>query len=183
MRAASAAGARPVLRAAAAGVLATLLALLVLLRGLSGLLEPDTTDLVLTAYGALVVFVAAAVGGATGAWQAAAAGASTRRAIVVVGAAATALGCVTASVVLAVAESVEAGRALVELVAIVTGASSGAWAFPRAVLAAASLRGDRGQSVVEYVEYEGAANPRGAVHRARILANDPGALFELRIVP
>lgn len=181
MRAASAAGARPVLRAAAAGVLATLLALLVLLRGLSGLLEPDTTDLVLTAYGALVV--SAAVGGATGAWQAAAAGASTRRAIVVVGAAATALGCVTASVVLAVAESVEAGRALVELVAIVTGASSGAWAFPRAVLAAASLRGDRGQSVVEYVEYEGAANPRGAVHRARILANDPGAVFELRIVP
>lgn len=132
-------------------MLATLLALLVLLRGLSGLLEPDTTDLVQTAYGALVVFVAAAVGGATGAWQAAAAGASTRRAIVVVGAAATALGCVTASVVLAVAESVEAGRALVELVAIVTGASSGAWAFPRAVLAAASLRGDRGQSVVEYV--------------------------------
>ncbi|TIC79606.1 hypothetical protein E8D34_20200 [Nocardioides sp. GY 10113] len=34
-----------------------------------------------------------------------------------------------------------------------------------------------------YVEYEGLANPRGALHEARILANDPGANFVLRIVP
>lgn len=34
-----------------------------------------------------------------------------------------------------------------------------------------------------YVEYEGLANPRGALHEARILANDPGASFILRIVP
>lgn len=34
-----------------------------------------------------------------------------------------------------------------------------------------------------YVEYEGPANPRGAAHQARILANDPGAQFLLRIVP
>lgn len=34
-----------------------------------------------------------------------------------------------------------------------------------------------------YVEYEGLANPRGAIHQARILANDPGAVFDLRIVP
>jgi len=34
-----------------------------------------------------------------------------------------------------------------------------------------------------YVEYEGLANPRGALHEARILANDPGANFILRIVP
>jgi hypothetical protein len=34
-----------------------------------------------------------------------------------------------------------------------------------------------------YVEYEGVANPRGAVHRARITANDPNAVFRLRIVP
>jgi hypothetical protein len=34
-----------------------------------------------------------------------------------------------------------------------------------------------------YVEYEGLANPRGALHEARTLANDPGANFILRIVP
>ena len=34
-----------------------------------------------------------------------------------------------------------------------------------------------------YVEYEGLANPRGAAHEARILANDPDANFILRIVP
>lgn len=34
-----------------------------------------------------------------------------------------------------------------------------------------------------YVEYEGPGNPRGAAHRARILANDPNASFILRIVP
>mgnify|MGYP000864618658 CR=1 FL=1 len=34
-----------------------------------------------------------------------------------------------------------------------------------------------------YVEYEGVANPRGAAHEARILANDPSASFTLRIVP
>lgn len=34
-----------------------------------------------------------------------------------------------------------------------------------------------------YVEYEGPGNPRGAAHRARILANDPNAAFDLRIVP
>jgi hypothetical protein len=34
-----------------------------------------------------------------------------------------------------------------------------------------------------YVEYEGPANPRGALHRAWILANDPGAIVTLRIVP
>lgn len=41
-----------------------------------------------------------------------------------------------------------------------------------------SLNGQR-----YYVEYEGRANPRGALHEARILANDPGARFILRIVP
>lgn len=34
-----------------------------------------------------------------------------------------------------------------------------------------------------YVEYEGVGNPRGAEHEARILANDPNAVFVLRIVP
>nr|WP_246220888.1 DNRLRE domain-containing protein [Phytoactinopolyspora mesophila] len=34
-----------------------------------------------------------------------------------------------------------------------------------------------------YIEYEGLANPRGAAHRSRILANDPIANFVLRIVP
>ncbi|HEY0453910.1 hypothetical protein [Actinophytocola sp.] len=34
-----------------------------------------------------------------------------------------------------------------------------------------------------YVEYEGLANPRGLLHEARILANDPGAIFLLRLIP
>ncbi|NYG58760.1 hypothetical protein BJ980_001683 [Nocardioides daedukensis] len=41
-----------------------------------------------------------------------------------------------------------------------------------------SLNGQR-----YYVEYEGLANPRGALHEARILANDPGSNFILRLVP
>jgi hypothetical protein len=34
-----------------------------------------------------------------------------------------------------------------------------------------------------YYEYEGAGNPRGAAHEARIRANDPTGAFRLRIVP
>lgn len=34
-----------------------------------------------------------------------------------------------------------------------------------------------------YVEFEGVDNPRGAIHQARITANDPNAVFQLRIVP
>lgn len=34
-----------------------------------------------------------------------------------------------------------------------------------------------------YVEYEGVANPRGAAHQLRLLANDPTGNFMLRIVP
>lgn len=34
-----------------------------------------------------------------------------------------------------------------------------------------------------HVEYEGLSNPRGAMHQARILANDPGAIFTLRLIP
>ena len=34
-----------------------------------------------------------------------------------------------------------------------------------------------------YVEYEGPANPRGDMHEARIMANDPDAIFILRLVP
>jgi hypothetical protein len=34
-----------------------------------------------------------------------------------------------------------------------------------------------------YVEYEGPANPRGAAHQVRILANDPNAGFTLRLIP
>jgi len=41
-----------------------------------------------------------------------------------------------------------------------------------------SLNGQR-----HYVEYEGLANPRGGAHQARLLANDPGSDFILRIVP
>ncbi|WP_407341987.1 RHS repeat-associated core domain-containing protein [Pengzhenrongella phosphoraccumulans] len=41
-----------------------------------------------------------------------------------------------------------------------------------------SLSGQR-----HYIEYEGLANPRGAAHEARLLANDPGSNFMLRLVP
>ena len=62
------------LRATGAGVAAALLALLVFLRGLVELLDPVASDLAQVGAGSLVVFAAAALGGAAGAWQAALAG-------------------------------------------------------------------------------------------------------------
>lgn len=34
-----------------------------------------------------------------------------------------------------------------------------------------------------YIEYEGTANPRGAAHTQRIVANDPGASVTVKIIP
>jgi hypothetical protein len=80
------AGVRPVLRATGAGVLAALLALLVLVRGVFELLDPTTSELAQAGAGSLIVLAAATLGGATGAWQAALAGVNSRRALVLVGA-------------------------------------------------------------------------------------------------
>ena len=33
-----------------------------------------------------------------------------------------------------------------------------------------------------HIEYEGLANPRGAAHEARIFANDPAAVFILKLI-
>ena len=74
------------LRATGAGVAAVLLALLVQLRGLLELFDPVAPELAQVGAGALIVFVAATLGGVAGAWQAALAGVQTRRDIVLVGA-------------------------------------------------------------------------------------------------
>ena len=82
MQAVRSAGVRPVLRATGAGVAAALLALLVFVRGLFELLDPVAADVAQVGAGSLIVFAAAALGGAAGAWQAALAGVPTRREIV-----------------------------------------------------------------------------------------------------
>jgi hypothetical protein len=107
------AGVRPVLRATGAGVLAALLALLVLVRGVFELLDPTTSELAPAGAGSLIVLAAATLGGAAGAWQAALAGA-----------------CAVASLVLSVAGSVDPGRALLELTMVAAGAAAGACALP-----------------------------------------------------
>jgi hypothetical protein len=140
-----------VLRATSAGVAAALLALLVFVRGLFELLDPVAADVAQVGAGSLIVFAAAALGGAAGAWQAALAGVATRRGIVVVGAVGPAVACATASLVLSVSQSVDPGRALLELVMIAAGAGVGAWALPAVALTLARLRGTRGQSSAEYL--------------------------------
>jgi hypothetical protein len=120
-----AAGARPVLRAAGAGVVAALLALFVQLRGLFELLDPVAPELTQVGAGALIVFVAATLGGIAGAWQAAFAGVRTRRDIVLVGALCPGAACAVASLMLSVTESVDPGRALLEVAVIAAGAGAG----------------------------------------------------------
>ena len=66
--------------------MAVLLALYVQLRGLLALLDPVAPELTQVGAGALIVFVAAVLGGVAGAWQAALAGVPGRREIVLVGA-------------------------------------------------------------------------------------------------
>ena len=94
------AGVRPVLRAAGAGVAAALLALLLFVRGLFELLDPGASTAGQIGAGSLVVFAAAALGGAAGAWQSALAGVPTRREIVVVGALCPGVAFAAASLVL-----------------------------------------------------------------------------------
>lgn len=143
--------AAPLVRAAGVGAALGLVALLLLMRGLFGLLSPTAPDLSLTASGALVVLAAMAVAGAAGAWQAAVAGLPTRRSIVRAGALGPAAVCLVASAVLSVTTSADLGRACLEAAAIATGALAGAWAFPRAVLAVARLAGQGGQTSAEYL--------------------------------
>ena len=109
------AGLRPVLRATGAGAAFALLALLLFVRGLFELLDPLTTNVAQVGAGSLIVFAAAALGGAAGAWQAAMAGVTGRREIVVVGAVGPAAACAVLSLVLSIAGSVDPGRALLEL--------------------------------------------------------------------
>lgn len=145
------AGARPLLRAAGAGVVAVLLALYVQLWGLFRLLDPVAPEPAQVGAGALIVLVAATLGGVAGAWQAALAGVGTRRGIVLVGAASPAAACVIASSVLSVTESVDPGRAVLEVVVIVAGAAAGAWLLPAVARLLARLRGARGQTAGEYM--------------------------------
>lgn len=139
------------LRATAAGVAFALLALLVFVRGLFELLAPVAPDVAQVGAGSLIVFAAAALGGAAGAWQAALAGVPTRREIVVVGAVCPGAACAAASLVLSVSGSVGPGRALLELAMVAAGAGAGAWALPAVALLLARLRGTRGQTSAEYM--------------------------------
>ena len=151
MQAVRSAGVQPVLRATGAGVAAALLALLVFVRGLFVLLDPLAADVAQLGAGSLIVFAAAALGGAAGAWQAAVAGVRTRREIVVVGAVCPGAACAAASLVLSVSQSVDPGRALLELAMVAAGAGAGAWALPAVALLLARLRGVRGQTSAEYM--------------------------------
>ena len=139
------------LRVTGAGVLSALLALLVFVRGLFELVDPVAPDVALVGGGALIVFAAAALGGAAGAWQAALAGVPTRREIVLVGALCTGVACAAASLVLSISQSVDPGWALLELAMVAAGAGAGAWALPTVALTLARLRGTRGQTSAEYM--------------------------------
>ena len=139
------------LRATGAGVASALLALLVFLRGMVEVIDPVTADVAQVGAVSLIVFAAAALGGATGAWQAAVAGVRTRRDIVVVGAVGPGVACAAASVVLSIWQSVDPGRALLEPVMVAAGAGTGAWGLAAVALLLARLRGVRGQSSAEYV--------------------------------
>jgi hypothetical protein len=149
MEAVRSAGVLPVLRVTGAGVVSALLALLVFVRGLFELLDPLASDLAQAGAGSLIVFAAAALGGAAGAWQAAMAGIPSRRTIVLVGAAGPGAACAVASLVLSIAGSVGPGRALLELAMVAAGAAAGAWALPALARMLARLRGTRGQSSAE----------------------------------
>jgi hypothetical protein len=151
MQAVRAAGVQPVLRATGAGVAAALLALLLFVRGVVELLNPVASDLAQVGTGSLIVFAAAALGGAAGAWQAALAGVPTRREIVLVGALGPGVVCAAISLVLSVAASVEPARALLELAMVAAGALAGAWALPAVARVLSRLRGTSGQSSAEYM--------------------------------
>ncbi len=151
MEALRTAGAAPVLRATGVGVTAALLALLVQLRGLLEVIDPVAPELAQVGAGALIVFVAATLGGVAGAWQAALAGVRTRRDIVLVGAVCPGVACAAASLVLSATESVDPAQAVVEVVVIAAGAVAGAWLLPTVALIIARLRSRRGQTSAEYM--------------------------------
>ena len=139
------------MRATGAGIAAALLALLVLLRGLFALLDPVAPAVAQLGAGALIVFVAAVLGGVAGAWQAALAGVRSRREIVVVGAVGPGAAFLAVSLLLSIAQSVGPGRALLELVVVAAGVAAGAWLLPAVAVLLARLRGERGQTSAEYM--------------------------------
>ena len=139
------------LRVTGVGVVSALLALLVFVRGLFELVDPVAPDLAQVGTGSMIVFAAAAFGGAAAAWQAALAGVPTRREIVVVGALCTGAACAAASLVLSISQSVDPGWALLEPAMVASGAGAGAWALPASALMLARLRGTRGQTSAEYM--------------------------------
>jgi Bacterial TSP3 repeat len=151
MRVLRAAGAGPVLRATGVGVAAALLALYIQLRGLLELLDPVAPEMAVVGAGALIVFVAAVLAGVAGAWQAALAGVQTRRDIVLVGAVCPGAACAAASLVLSLTESVDPGRAVLEVAVVAAGAGTGAWLLPTIARMLARLRGVRGQTSAEYM--------------------------------
>ena len=140
------------MRATGAGVAAALLTLLLLLRGLFAVLDPVAPAVAQVGAGALVVFVAAVLGGVAGAWQAALAGVRSRHEIVVVGRASvpgrrsspSAWCCPSRSRVSPGRALRGAGRRRGRLVA-------GAWLLPAVALLLARLRGERGQTSAEYM--------------------------------
>lgn len=142
---------RPMARATAAGVVVALLALFVQLRGMIALIDPGTGEGARFVSAASIVFVAAALAGVAGAWQAALAGVRTRRAIVLVGAACPGAALAAASLVLSVSEGVDPLRALFEVVLVAAGALTGAWLLPAVAARLARLRGARGQTSAEYL--------------------------------
>jgi hypothetical protein len=141
----------PVVRATGAGVAAVLLALIVQLRGLLELLDPVAPEVAQAGAGALIVFVAAALGGVAGAWQAALAGVRRRRDIVRLGAVCPGAACALASLVLSVTRSVGPDSALLEVAVIAAGAVAGAWLLPNVALVLGRLRGAHGQTAAEYM--------------------------------
>jgi hypothetical protein len=142
---------RPVLRASAAGVVAALLTLLVLLRGLLEVVDPVSPEVARAGAGLLVLFVAGMLGGVAAAWQAALAGVGGRREIVVVGAVSAGTACALLSLALSIAEAVPPARALLEPLVVAAGAAAGAWLLPAVARLLARMRGQRGQTSAEYM--------------------------------
>jgi hypothetical protein len=146
-----AAGTRPLARAAAAGLVAAVLALLVCVRGLFELLDPLSPAVTQVGAGSLIAFVAAGVGGVAAAWQAALAGVPSRRAITLVGAVCAGGACAALSLLLSVVVGVGPGHALLEVAVVGAGALAGAWMLPAVAVLLTRLRGTRGQTSAEYM--------------------------------
>ena len=144
MQAVRSAGLRPVLRATGAGVASALLALLVFLRGMVEVIDPVTADVAQVGAVSLIVFAAAALGGATGAWQAAVAGFRTRRTSSWSAPSAPEWRVPPPASCSRSGSPSIPGRALLEPVMVAVGAGTGAWGLAAVALLLARLRGVAG---------------------------------------